>query len=144
MAKLEWNESLSIGVPAIDEQHRTWIGHMDALAQAMAARVGLVQITQTLDFLIDYTDFHFSAEEGQMTASAYPGFGEHHRKHNELKATLSTLLRDYDEDGATHRLVGDVSDFLRAWLVTHIRDEDQRFGAFLKERGLATIGAQRR
>jgi hemerythrin len=141
MARIEWDESLSIGIPLIDNQHKTWIEHIAALAKAIEGRVGLGQVVQTLDFLIDYTAFHFRTEEEQMASAGYPGLEEHRQRHQALTATVKTLLRDYEEDGATHALVDDVAGFLRNWLVKHIREVDTQFAAFVKEKGIVVAGA---
>jgi hemerythrin-like metal-binding protein len=135
MPKMQWDESLSLGIPLIDDQHKTWIQRLNDLSEAIEARVGLNEAANTLDFLVSYTNFHFATEEREMAASGYPGAFEHGQKHQELRQTLTGLLQDYDEDGATHRLVTAVDTFLRNWLLRHIREVDTRFARYLKETG---------
>jgi hemerythrin-like metal-binding protein len=135
MPRMQWDESLSLGIPLIDDQHKTWIQRLNSLSEAIGARVGLSEAANTLDFLIEYTDFHFGTEEREMAASGYPGALEHRQKHQDLKNTLTGLLQDYEEDGATHRLVTAVDTFLQTWLIRHIREVDTRFARYLKETG---------
>lgn len=136
MKKMEWSDNLSIGVELIDEQHKTWIGHLNKVANALETAQGPAVIAMTLDFLSDYTGFHFSTEEKHMTANDYPGLDDHKAKHAELKATLNDLMHDFEEDGATKPLADAVNTFLGNWLIDHIRDVDQAFGAFLDEKGI--------
>ena len=136
MAKLQWNDSLSIGVELIDEQHKTWIEHYNALAAAVGASQGPREIAETLNFLVDYTAFHFATEERHMAASDYAGLDEHQAKHEELRAALRRLVDDFQEEGATHILADFLQTFLGNWLVDHIRDVDVRFGAHLKDKGI--------
>ena len=137
MEKLAWNDSLSIGIDLIDEQHKTWIDRYNALSTAFAENGAQRQIADTLGFLVDYTNFHLATEEKHMTAHKYPGLAEHVQRHQELRTTLNDLVRDFEEDGPTQGLADAVNTFLGNWLIRHIQQVDQKFGAFVKDQGLA-------
>jgi hemerythrin len=134
MSEIKWDQSLSIGVALIDEQHKKWIGHIRNVQAAIEARRGMPQIASTLDFLINYTQFHFSTEEKSMSETGYPGLENHRARHEELKGTLDNLIEDFKEDGVTEKLSEAIGTFLVNWLRNHIRDVDQAFAAFLKEK----------
>lgn len=136
MAKVEWDESLSVGIGLIDKQHRLLIKHLNDLARAVESRQGPSEIAKTLDFLIDYTDFHFSTEERHMSSSHYPELEQHLRRHEEFKATLGHLGEDFGEEGATHSLAEAIDTLLITWLLNHIKGDDREFGAFLGSQGL--------
>ena len=133
MQKLKWNSDLSVGIEAIDAQHRTWISHFNALIDAVEANNDQEAITSTLDFLCEYTDKHFGTEEKYMKANSYPGFAAHLEKHNALKATVSDLVRDFREDGVSRQLADAINTLLNNWLVSHIREMDKAFAAFARE-----------
>lgn len=134
MSGIQWDESLSVGVDLIDEQHRKWIAHLHGVEAAIKARRGQQQIVNTLSFLVDYTQFHFSTEEKEMTRTGYPGIAHHKAEHEKLKGTLENLVQEYKEDGVTERLSEAVGTFLGNWLKDHIRDVDLAFAAYLKEK----------
>lgn len=134
MSKIKWDESLSIGVELIDEQHKKWIEHIQNVQAAIEARRGMPQIANTLDFLINYTQFHFSTEEKSMSETGYSELENHRAKHEELKGTLDNLIEDFREDGVTEKLSEAIGTFLGNWLRNHIRVVDQAFAAFLKEK----------
>ena len=136
MEKLEWRDSLSIGVDLIDDQHKNWLNRFNNLAQAIEARERQGQLVKTLDFLVDYTKLHFDTEEKHMTANNYPGYDEHKAKHDKLKTTLDNLVDDFQDEGATQMLADYLSTFLGNWLVTHIKEVDIQFGKFLSEKGI--------
>jgi hemerythrin len=140
MEKVGWNETLSIGIDLIDEQHKTWIDRVNDLSAAIAEHEAQRQIAMTLGFLIDYTHFHIATEEKHMTAHAYPGLAEHRQKHKELEGTLNDLVRDFEEEGPTQALVDSINTFLGNWLIRHIQQVDQKFGAFVKEKGIVITG----
>ena len=136
MVNIEWDDSLSVGIPLIDEQHKMLIQRLQALVHAIETYQSVSEIVKTLDFLIEYTNFHFSTEEKHMNETQYPGVTDHHTQHEEFKATLRDLTVDFEEDGATRALAESVNTFLMNWLVTHIKSVDVQFGTFLLEKGL--------
>ncbi|MBT3193621.1 MAG: hemerythrin family protein [Verrucomicrobia bacterium] len=134
MKILEWNESLSVGVDEIDEQHRTWIARYNSVADAIAERHGAEMVSKILGFLVEYTEEHFATEEARMAEHHYPAEAAHRAKHDELRKTLDGLVQDFREDGPTEELAEAVDTFLGNWLITHIREIDTKLGAFLAER----------
>lgn len=136
MNRMEWNDSLSVGIALIDEQHKTWISHRNDLAAAFDSNLGAEHIARTLAFLVDYTYHHFSTEEKHMRAHAYPGLATHRRKHNEMKATVKNLVEDFEEEGVTPALTEAVDTFLGNWLLNHIEEVDRAFGTFLRDNGI--------
>ena len=134
MSEIKWDESLSIGVELIDEQHKKWIEHIHNVQAAIEARRGMQQVANTLDFLVDYTRFHFSTEEKSMSETGYPELDNHRARHEELKETLDDLVEDFRQEGVTEKISEAIGTFLGNWLRNHIRDVDQAFAAFLKEK----------
>ncbi len=134
MEKIIWSNDLSIGVELIDEQHKMLIQHLNDLSKAIESHHSISEIGKTLGFLIDYTDFHFSDEEKQMSESNYPGLEHQKLKHEEFKTTLDDLVEYFKEDGATHTLADSLDNLLINWLIQHICVVDLEFGTFLKEK----------
>lgn len=136
MAAMQWDESLSVGIDLVDEQHKQWIERINAVSAAIEHGQGPDEIQRTLEFLIDYTDLHFTTEEKHMRRHDYPGIELHRSKHEELKKTLGDLVADFEEEGATQVLAHAIDTFLGNWLAKHIREVDMQFGSFVKERGI--------
>lgn len=137
MRKIQWDDSLSVGVDVIDGQHQDWMEHYNSVVDAIESEGGPAPVTRTLSFLIEYTDMHFATEEGIMTKVGYPDLDAHRVKHQELRLTVANLIADYEEEGETAALETAVDTFLGNWLITHIRDTDQVFGRYVKEHGVA-------
>jgi hemerythrin len=135
MTKIEWDDSLSVGINLIDEQHKMLIQRIKDLSDAVESTRGLEKILQTLGFMIDYTDFHFSTEEKYMVQLGYPGFDIHKEQHEEFKSTLNHMVEDFEEDGATVALSTSINTFLINWLIKHIKSIDRKFGEFLQDKG---------
>lgn len=139
MSKIEWDDSLSIGVELIDDEHKMLIRKLGDLSEAFNQGLEQNKILKTLDFMIDYTDFHFTDEERIMTQSGYPGLEEQKKQHGEFKQTLNNILEDYQDEGPTKSLAESVNFFLVNWLFGHIKGTDHKLGVFLKEKGLTNI-----
>jgi hemerythrin len=133
---MQWDESLSIGIGLIDAQHREWIQRLNDVSAAMHSTKETKRLVETMEFLRDYTRFHFETEERCMADHKYPELDDHRKKHQELTQTLTRLEDDFDEEGITPALTEAVNTLLGNWLIQHIREVDQRFSKFLKDRGL--------
>ncbi|MBN1424122.1 hemerythrin family protein [Candidatus Fermentibacteria bacterium] len=136
MQRIEWTPRLSVGVPLIDQQHQSLIGRIRDLAQAVEEYQGIGVVTSTLNFLIEYADYHFSTEEKHMTGNDYPGLEYHKGQHEEFRRTLANLETDFQEEGSSQDLAGSIKTFLFDWFVTHIDRVDRGFGAFLAHKGV--------
>ncbi len=139
MSKIEWDDSLSVGVDLIDEQHKMLIQKLSDLSSAFRKGGEQNKIIKTLEFMFDYTDFHFSTEENVMEENDYPGLEEQKQQHKEFKVTLNNIMEDYKEEGTTPEIATSINYFLLNWLIKHIMGTDSKLGKFLTEKGLTNI-----
>ena len=135
MTEIQWDDSLSVNVELIDEQHKMLIQRIKDLSDAVNSSRGATEIGKTLGFMIDYTEFHFSTEEKHMKELDYPGFDVHRKQHDEFKSTLNEMVMEFEEDGATAQLSEWVNQYLINWLVDHIKSIDTKRAAFLQDKG---------
>jgi hemerythrin len=136
MEKIGWDNNLSIGIDLIDEQHKMLIQRLQAVSEAIESNQGEGTIAKTLDFLLDYTDFHFSEEEKHMTEHNYPGLDLHKQQHEEFQNAVKTLVEDFEQEGAVKDIANHIRDFLFNWLKKHIKEVDYQFGQFLNKEEL--------
>jgi hemerythrin len=136
MKRIAWDESLSVGIDAIDGQHQTWLARYNNVVDAIGSAGSTAPVVGTLDFLIDYTELHFATEEGFMREAGYPALEGHRARHEELRRAVADLGDDFEEEGSTHALGEAVETLLGNWLIDHIRSTDQRFGAYVREEGI--------
>ena len=136
MTKIEWSNNLSVGVDLIDDQHKMLIQKIADLAEAVNKTQGAEKILKTLGFMVEYTDFHFSAEEKIMTEQNYPDIEYHLKQHEQFKQMIKNLEEDFEEEGATRALSTSINTYLMNWLINHIQKVDVAFGSFLKSKGI--------
>jgi hemerythrin len=135
MTEIKWDDSLSVSVNLIDEQHKMLIKRIKELFDAVNSSRGAIEIGKTLGFMIDYTEFHFSTEEKHMAELGYPGFDVHRKQHDDFKSTLNEMVMEFEEDGATAQLGEWVNQYLINWLVDHIKSIDTKLADFLHDKG---------
>ncbi|MDP7080660.1 MAG: bacteriohemerythrin [Candidatus Undinarchaeales archaeon] len=135
MTTIAWDDSYSVGIELIDEQHKMLIQRFNNLSSALKVTQGSGKVTKMLDFMVDYTDFHFSTEEKHMEELGYPGMTYHKKQHDEFKRTLGLLIEDFQEEGATRALATSINVFLVNWLINHFQVVDTEFARFLIDVG---------
>ena len=139
MTCIEWNDDLSVGIGLIDEQHKTLIQRLAQLSKAVDTSQGASEILKSLEFMYEYTDFHFTDEEKQMAKYEYPGLEDQKRMHAEFMHSIKQLEEDFEEEGATGPLANSINTFLLNWLVKHIKGEDAKFGTYINENNIEIL-----
>ena len=96
--RAEFDETLVTGNDMIDSQHKELIGKINQLLESCEDGQGKVKAVKMLDYLLDYTEFHFSAEEKLQEEIAYPGLEKHREKHNEFRQAVKELQEMLEEE----------------------------------------------
>ncbi len=127
-----WSKDLETGNSIIDQEHRTLIDAINDLMSACAAGKGRVELEKTCRFLQDYTVKHFDHEEQLQRQSQYPDAVRHKQYHEEFKRVVKDLSDQLAKEGPTLALVGKVNSSIAGWLLNHIKREDVKVAAHLK------------
>jgi hemerythrin len=131
-----WTPRLSVGVDAIDEQHRELFRRVNELLSAISARQGSAQVLSTLGFLGEYVVSHFDDEVRLMHETAYPGRAEHLAEHGRFNDAFRRLRAAFARSGSDASLAAQVERELCDWLQRHVMETDRKLGEWLAERGL--------
>lgn len=127
----QWQPEYESGNALVDEQHQSLFSTINALNNALLEGCGETLIEQTLRSLKDYTIVHFDTEEQLMLDRDYPGYAEHHRKHEVLKAKVLEFEQEHEQN--VPGLTIAVSHFLVDWLIHHIKHEDKKMVRFCRQ-----------
>ncbi len=124
--RAEFSENLVTGNELIDSQHKELIDRINKLLDSWAADTGKVPAVNTLDYLADYTDFHFSAEEKLQQEIGYPDYDKHKSVHEGFKQTIKELDEMLqEEEGPSAAFVEKVEENVIKWFYTHIEGFDR-------------------
>ena len=133
---LEWSERFSVGVAALDEDHKRLVSVIDKLFTAHSAGTAAGTVDTILDELISYTDQHFVHEEGLLREHGYPDLREHEIAHQRLVTSILRVSLDWREDESATTILK-LAELLKTWLVEHIVGMDRQYQDFLTEHGVA-------
>ncbi len=130
-AMMSWSETLSLGDPEIDEQHRTLFALLNGLYNALLDGSARQRQSLLISDLTAYTRLHFQNEERYFEQFGYPELEVHARAHKELTDRLSTF-RDRHERGEAD-LTFELLQFLGDWIIGHVMQMDMRYRSFFAE-----------
>lgn len=130
-----WKDSLLIGVPQIDEQHRKLVNALDELTEDCAKGKWSEAIEKTLYFAIAYAKEHFKDEEELQAQVNYPELKAHRRMHTDFISKVSVLVHDLQRNGKDIALIGKINKMLIDWVIEHIGTEDKKIGLYIQSKG---------
>jgi hemerythrin len=127
-----WKDEYSVGIDAIDQDHKKLLGLINNLLAAQLCRTGPEFERQALDELMDYTQFHFKREEDLMREHGYADYEGHKAQHDQMVTQARLYRSRYEEKG--REIIPEVAHHLRLWLLQHINGTDRKYAPFLRER----------
>ncbi len=124
MSLIAWDEKFSVGVAAVDHEHRELIG----LVNAAYERLRLPDMEgEIMDFLGDIhakISAHFALEEQIMRAKNYDQYAEHKADHERLLDEIRDIMDDYEDDDFFSE--DQFAQQLGSWFTGHFRTHDAR------------------
>lgn len=128
MAFIDWNEKMSVGVAALDNDHQKIIGAINSLHEAVFKTQSTEAIRTVFDDLDNYVGYHFECEERLMRLARFPEYTKHCELHRDLVKRLKDIRAKYDKGG---EIGSSFFDFLSDWLMRHILNEDAKYKDYL-------------
>ncbi len=125
-----WDESYSVGIPEIDDQHKLLFGLYNDLLVAYQAKDNSV-VASAFEKLVNYLDEHFSDEEKFLRLD-----NEIYRKHRRLHFDFVKYVLRETNGGKELDSLESLLDFLSAWLIEHVQTIDKSHFQELRDKGL--------
>lgn len=126
MELIQWDETMSVGVEELDEQHRQLIRLINE-AYAAVQRHDERRLDILLAQMDDYARLHFATEEDYMVRCDYPDLADHRERHD----TFSADVADFRKNRFERTNLSQIFVYLSRWLTTHILSEDKKYSGFL-------------
>ena len=124
MGLLEWRTEYSVGVAAVDDEHRELISLINVLYERMDARSSITEIESGLGDIYKAIAMHFALEERIMADARYDELAQHKDDHEDLLDQLSDLMDSFVKDPLVGS--GRLEDELSAWFTHHFATPDAR------------------
>lgn len=130
-----WNESFSVGVKKIDEEHKTLLDLLNRLNTKTDLMSNSERTDDALNEMTQYAINHFKTEEDIFRAYNYEEFDIHRNEHLRFFKKISKYsdrLNSGEQD-----LLPELIDELANWIISHILNSDMRCKAFFKKNGIS-------
>lgn len=129
---MEWKDKYNIGVELIDSQHQEMARIIANLKGALETDQKNKVIGDTLRFLVDYTQHHFSAEQDLMRTVNFPFLGNHKTLHQQfIQHVMGILLKVKNKKPLDGK---ELIAFLIQWLINHIFEEDRKIADYIRHK----------
>jgi hemerythrin len=135
MPLITWDDSYSVGVKTIDDQHKKLFDHLNNLFLSIKNKESKEHFKKIIMDLADYVDYHFSFEEEKFKEFNYENTESHIKNHH----VYIEKIKEFEEKIKNDQLTTpyEMMDFLENWIFGHITIEDKKYSDCFLKNGLA-------
>lgn len=138
MNSFKWNKKSSVGVDAMDDDHRKLFEIINNLYDSINRGEQYTKLQKILAEMIQYSRYHFKAEEDLMRKFEYPELRKHVKAHVEYIEKIGEIRKQFKESNSDLITLMKIQDFLGDWWINHIEFIDKKYGVYLKSIGANT------
>ncbi len=138
---------MCVGEEMVDSDHKHLVDLINAFEIAISGKIDHKKVARVLLGLVEYTGEHFAREEELQLAIRYPYYESHRRSHRDVLKKLSEIVGEYTKAAngpVRDRMVRDLANFLKEWLVDHIIQSDLRMKPYVLQMQAQKAEALRR
>lgn len=126
---IAWDESMSVGVEAMDFQHKRIAEYIHEFEKARETKDRDI-ISDAIFNLFEYIELHFHSEETLMKEAGYPLLETHKQVHRTFAARLGSYFERHEKgEDITTKLMSD----LTIWWITHVGGNDLDYAPHMKK-----------
>lgn len=134
MAAFSWNESLSVGVKTIDDQHKKLIELINDFYEHIQSRSNNENISKLISGMSAYIQMHFRTEEEYMQKFNYADFDAHKKEHEIYVGRVKKLEEDFNNGKII--ISYEITSFLKDWIKNHIQGTDKKYSSLFIQKGV--------
>jgi hemerythrin-like metal-binding protein len=131
MSTFEWERQYTLGIEAIDTQHKMIMEKFNELQEAINKRKEQEMISQLIVALIEYSKLHFRDEEDLFAKNKYPKAGAQKIAHLNFTKEAEDFYRAYVRDPMLNPLP--IIAFLKDWIENHMLTLDMEYKEFIEK-----------
>jgi len=124
MGLLHWEDRYSVGIDAVDHEHRQLIDLVNRLHDQASARGSKVAVLGFFGDLFKAISAHFALEERFMREHNYDQLVQHKNDHERLLDEIRDLMEDYETTDVFDEQL--LAQRLDAWFSRHFESHDAR------------------
>jgi hemerythrin len=125
-----WNDSYALDIKMIDEQHKKFFMLFDEIQIAQRNGESHEVISEYIQELENYVNYHFRIEETLMKHGNHPDMEFHLSQHNIFRRKVADfkLASEYENMVILDQMV----IFMRKWFLTHIFNDDSKYVPYVQ------------
>lgn len=131
---LVWKDEYSVGVEAMDNDHKKLINLINQLQTSVDYYTGKEFEEKALDELVDYTKTHFRREEKLLEDNNYADLDSHKEQHKQFIEKINNAAEEYKKN--SDATIVDTLKYLKVWLISHINGTDKEYSKELNAKGI--------
>lgn len=124
MDLLHWDDRYSVGIAAVDHEHRELIALINRLYEEASAQGSRDAVLGFFGDLFKAISAHFALEERFMRERDYDQVTQHKNDHERLLDEIRDLMEAYEASARFDD--GLLADALDAWFARHFETHDAR------------------
>lgn len=128
---IKWESRFELGIPVIDEQHKSLVKLCNDLhTQLMESQTSgqgdwRTPFTEAVRQGAAYVQTHFRDEENLMKAAGFADFANHKKVHDSFTQKILTTANGFQS--ATYVTAFQFVKFLYEWILSHIAHDDKLY-----------------
>ncbi len=134
MALVTWNQSLSVDIKSMDEEHKKLIELINNFYDNIASRSNKENISSLISGMKDYVKEHFTHEERYMKQLNYWAYESHKKEHDSFISKINDVEERFNQGGLVLSL--EMTSFLFDWLKNHIQVSDKKYSELFEKHGV--------
>jgi hemerythrin len=125
MTLLRWKDEYSVGIEAVDHEHRELIDLINRLHDELHSPAAMLTVPAFFGDLLKGISAHFALEEKIMRDHAYGELGSHKADHERLLDDLCDIMQSFEHSEEVDRM--ELAHRLDSWFSNHFRTHDAKF-----------------
>ena len=130
----KWDELYNLCLSMIDEEHKTFIDIINKAFVASEHKDNIEETKEVIGEMLEYSDKHFSSEEAYMIKFKFPQYQWYRNEHLDF---TDKAIKSYNKlISGNSQIANELLEYLKRWLVHHIKEIDKKYVDYFNENGL--------
>ena len=132
MGFFDWKNEYSVGIDAINKQHKVIIELMNDLFESIRDSREDMIIKEVLEEMLKYSNYHFGLEKSLFEKYNYSKSEEHLREHDYFIGKIELLMKELKSNIQSVPI--ETLDYLKNWFQNHMMKKDIDYSKYFQEK----------